>query len=118
MNRFTALILLFSCCCITSLHAQSPFQNPNQPHCASDEWQQQMAAQHPDFAKELEKYFAEAVPQLAQAEKTLEPLLTISVVVHIIHNGEPVGQGQNLFHTIFQQWIISLGCIHLLFFLS
>ncbi|GAB4241970.1 MAG: hypothetical protein Kow0027_00090 [Saprospiraceae bacterium] len=55
-----------------------------------------MAAQDPAFAKELEKYFAEAVPQLAQAEKTLEPLLTISVVVHIIHNGEPVGQGQNL----------------------
>ncbi len=96
MNRVTVLLILFTCFAFSLSRAQSSFQNPNLPHCASDEWHQQLAEQNPAFAKELANYFAEVVPKLAQAQKTLEPLLTVSVVVHIIHNGEPVGQGQNL----------------------
>lgn len=96
MNRVTAFLLCFLSIYSAPIFSQSSFQNANLPHCASDEWLQQMAETDPVFAKELERYLSEAVPQLAISEKTLEPLLTISVVVHVIHNGEPVGQGQNI----------------------
>ena len=96
MNRIIALSFLLVLIAAQLLTAQQSVFNPNQPHCASDEWHRQRAAEDPDFAKELERYFTETIPKLAQSGKTLEPLLTISVVVHIIHNGEPVGQGQNL----------------------
>lgn len=68
------------------------------PTCAFDELNEQHCKEDPAFEKELKKYLEEAIPALAVGEgKSVPgPLLTISVVVHIIHNGEPVGQGPNL----------------------
>lgn len=70
------------------------------PVCVFDEMNEQHSLENPDFAEELHQHLHEALPLLSasgNAEKSMvEPLLTISVVVHVIHNGEPIGQGQNL----------------------
>ncbi|MBI5917311.1 MAG: hypothetical protein HY842_18230, partial [Bacteroidetes bacterium] len=70
----------------------------NFPTCGFDEMNDQRAASDPVFQEEWQHFLEEVVPQLsAGSEKSMvQPLLTISVVVHVIHNGEPVGQGQNL----------------------
>ena len=71
--------------------------DPNLPACAFDELNQQESQSDPAFREELEKYLQETVPALSgQNRSSLEPLLTIPTVVHIIHNGEPVGQGANI----------------------
>lgn len=70
------------------------------PVCAFDELNDIRCQEDPVFKKELAKYLEEVVPALAagigEAKTVPGPLLTVSVVVHIIHNGEPVGQGANL----------------------
>jgi Pregnancy-associated plasma protein-A/SprB repeat/HYR domain len=74
--------------------------NPAVPVCAFDEFNQQLSEQNPVFAQELQQYLDEAVPLLSsgagQEKSILEPLLSISVVVHVIHSGEPVGTGENI----------------------
>ena len=74
-------------------HAHHPF-------CVFDEMNEQQALTDPDFAKELERYLQEVVPVLSEtsgaAKSTVPPLLTISVVVHVIHQGEPLGTGPNI----------------------
>ena len=56
--------------------------------------------ENPQLAKERQQFLQEAIPLLSAENQqdggVLEPLLSISVVVHVIHNGEPVGQGANL----------------------
>lgn len=89
-----------------SIIAGTPKQEPLHTHstvhpvCAFDEMNAQHCLENPNFEVEMERYLKEAVPMLSKngaAEKSmLEPLLTISVVVHVIHNGEPIGQGQNI----------------------
>ncbi len=69
------------------------------PVCAFDEMNELHRQSNPAFAEELKHYLEHAVPTLSAAspdKSMIEPLLTISVVVHVIHNGEPIGQGQNL----------------------
>ncbi|GEM_PF-1643125 len=69
------------------------------PICVFDEMNTKHAQEHPSFGEALKHYLETELPLLSasSADKSMvEPLLTISVVVHIIHNGEPIGQGQNL----------------------
>ena len=72
----------------------------NFPICVFDEINQQHALDDPGFQLELQHYLDEVVPVLSETsgmeKSTISPLLTISVVVHVIHSGEPVGQGQNI----------------------
>jgi hypothetical protein len=95
-------------------HAKSHFSGPNLvqppvaaapasvnfPICVFDEMNHQHALEDPGFQQELQQYLKEAVPVLSEtsgvAKSTVPPLLTISVVVHVIHNGEPIGTGQNI----------------------
>ncbi len=80
--------------------AESASSSPTFPICAFDEMNHKHAQEDPDFEQEMKHYLEEVVPTLSEvggAEKsTVPPLMTVSVVVHVIHNGEPVGQGQNL----------------------
>lgn len=70
------------------------------PSCGFDELNHQHSLENPAFEEELRQYIEEAMPLLSQTggldKSAVEPLLTIAVVVHVIHNGEPIGQGQNL----------------------
>jgi hypothetical protein len=73
---------------------------PAVPICAFDlinEWQAQT---DPDHQKQMQHYLEEVVPILSQLQgqekNTVQPLITISVTVHVIHNGVPIGQGQNI----------------------
>ena len=73
--------------------------NATIPVCAFDELNEQLASQNPAFAQEMQQYLGEAVGLLsagAGEKSVLEPLLSISVVVHVIHSGEPVGTGENI----------------------
>ncbi|MBI1223910.1 MAG: T9SS type A sorting domain-containing protein [Bacteroidetes bacterium] len=69
------------------------------PLCVFDEMNEQLKLANPDFAEQLKEYIEHALPALSAGspdKSVIEPLLTISVVVHVIHNGEPIGQGQNI----------------------
>lgn len=80
--------------------AEAAVSGLNYPVCAFDELNELHAAENPDFEKEMQRFVEEVVPALSSggglAKSTVLPVLTVSVVVHVIHNGEPVGQGQNL----------------------
>jgi hypothetical protein len=81
------------------LHSTQNANHERHPVCVFDEMNEAHSHVDPVFAKELEKHLKETLPQLSAngLDKSMaEPLLTISVVVHVIHNGEPVGQGQNI----------------------
>ncbi len=74
------------------------FNQVNQPQCAFDAANQALYHDDPHLKQEIQQYVKNAVPVLAAGNQTemVEELLSISVVVHIIHSGEPIGQGQNL----------------------
>jgi hypothetical protein len=67
--------------------------------CGTDRMSHMHSEENPDYAKDLEYFKEVVVPHLASL-KNQNPengnLLVIPTVVHIIHNGEPIGQGQNL----------------------
>ncbi len=92
MKHISIFFTLFIAC---------PWQLPAQasgPICGSDTYNQLLAQQDPTYALVLAKYTYEVTPHLSQpnSSETADTLITIPVVVHIIHNGEPVGSGQNL----------------------
>ena len=80
----------------------APFLNKDNLHravCGTEEWNELHAIQDPVFRQELEEWNQKVVPELSAAspEKSLvDTLISIPVVVHIIHQGEPIGTGQNL----------------------
>lgn len=66
-----------------------------------------LVAAHPEIAEELAAY-QRAVPELVEAgaaESRNGAVLTIPVVFHVIHGGQPVGSGPNLSVTRIQQQI-------------
>ncbi len=71
--------------------------SPNIPACAFDEMNEMQRLADPVFEQEWRGFLDETIPNLsAQQRNAIEPLMTISVVVHVIHSGEPIGQGSNL----------------------
>ncbi len=74
-------------------------QNNQSPRCALDALNEKRAQQDEQFRRELDYYLQEIVPRLSRTEsdyRSAEEIITIPVVVHVIHNGEPVGTGQNI----------------------
>lgn len=64
------------------------------PHCAFDELN---SIADPAIKQEVKEFLENAIPQLSSVERnSQEPLLSIAVVVHVIHEGEPIGTGRNL----------------------
>ena len=71
--------------------------SPNMPVCGFEAVTHQLCQDDPQVEQETRHFLDHAIPELsAQNRSALEPLMTISVVVHIIHSGEPVGQGANI----------------------
>lgn len=67
--------------------------------CGSDRMNHIHSENNPEFAKELQHFKEVVVPHLASINnQNVENgnLIVIPTVIHIIHDGEPVGQGQNL----------------------
>ncbi len=80
----------------------SPLTLPGQEKCATVQYNKQL---HPKAsASELEQHFErwmerkinERDTRQIQPNRVQSPTYTIPVVVHIIHNGEPVGTGSNI----------------------
>ncbi len=79
------------------IHLSSQTISPNSPRCAFDEINDAQRQTDPSFEEEWRGFLDETIPNLAAQERNaVEPLMTISVVVHIIHDGEPIGQDANL----------------------
>ena len=85
---FAALLLAFS-------------QGRAQKQCATMEMDSALRQKYPqmgtlnDFEQRLQRKMVEMKAQMANQRNTAE-VLVIPVVVHIVHNGEGVGQGRNL----------------------
>lgn len=89
----TAFFLLSGTLTSYSQTGTFPF-SPNYPHCAFDELNQAYGA---ELRQEIKDYVKHAVPDLAaQTRNAVEPLLSVAVVVHVIHEGEPIGSGRNI----------------------
>ncbi len=69
-----------------------------QDRCAFDYVQQQLIEQNPEYGAELAFYRQEILPQISQQanSRTVTTIVTIPVVVHVIHSGQPLGTGANL----------------------
>jgi hypothetical protein len=98
MNRITTFLsfifaLHFQLISQTSLTSQQV----NYPLCGTEILTQQQVENDPAYEQELQRFFEVAVPFLSGRDRSaVEPLISITVVVHVIHSGEPVGQGSNL----------------------
>ncbi|RMG81492.1 MAG: T9SS C-terminal target domain-containing protein [Bacteroidetes bacterium] len=64
--------------------------------CGTDRLGEKLSLEDPQYAKDLQFFKEVVVPKLAAHHAENGNILTIPTVVHIIHNGEPVGQGPNL----------------------
>ena len=68
----------------------------NSRKCLSYIKQQQLISQHPEFAKAVSARKVISEKKRSGKRTLSEALYTIPVVVHVVHNGEAVGQGQNI----------------------
>lgn len=91
LKTYTLFLFLGSILCSFPAYAQ---QDP----CAYDLVQQQLMAINPGYEAEINTYLQETLPQIRQdaASRTVTSVLTIPVVVHVIHAGQPLGTGANL----------------------
>jgi hypothetical protein len=79
------------------LIAQKIEKTPNPHRCYTMEADAQLRAKFPEIGtlEDMEKYISNAVAHYKQkASRTT--VYTIPVIVHVIHNGESVGSGQNI----------------------
>jgi len=70
-----------------------------QAPCGLETVQQQLMEQNPAYHAEVDHYLDTVLPQLARegaASRTIDAVLTIPVVVHVIHTGQSIGNGANL----------------------
>ncbi|MFT4759696.1 MAG: hypothetical protein ACI9XO_004215 [Paraglaciecola sp.] len=51
---------------------------------------------HPELAAEWDKYLNVVLPYLSENPPESSSILTIPIVFHIIHEGEPIGTGRNI----------------------
>jgi PKD repeat protein len=108
MKRFYRLVFLLFC-------ALSGWVAQAQPEpCATMQMDSILRARNPrmgslnDFEQLLQKKIQER-EELRKAGRTTLEVLTIPVVVHIVHNGEAVGQGRNLSPAQIQSQIETLN---------
>lgn len=66
----------------------------NARKCLSHFKQQQLMAKNPAYAKAVAQ--RKTIPNSTGKRTLSEAIYTIPVVVHVIHNGEAIGQGQNI----------------------
>ena len=66
--------------------------------CGIDAATDRLAKNNPDYAREVAEFKKNIVPAFSkmQSDRSVAPIIYIPVVVHVIHNGEPVGTGANI----------------------
>lgn len=94
---FSIIALAFTSLSVTSqthLHTHNGFVR-----CATVEYDQIRRNQHPEIGTKLEfeAWISQEIRQFKQQKANNRlPVLTIPVVVHVIHNGDAVGSGENI----------------------
>lgn len=83
-----------------------------QPRCATDNLPQNL--NRPESISELQHWISKQVEkskltQKIPGEGERKAILTVPVVFHIIHNGEPIGSGTNLSDERIQQQLVTLN---------
>lgn len=84
--------LLFSCSIFSLCLAQ-------QAPCGYEAIQQQLMQSNPSYKAEVKAYLEETLPRMSRennASRTIDAVITIPVVVHVIHTGQSIGNGANL----------------------
>jgi hypothetical protein len=103
----TLLILTFSLFGVTSTIAQDvKGQSPtNYTRCSSTEYEQELRSRNPNrkSTEDFEKWIAPFVSEInkqrlsnASAKNPSNSVIKIPVVIHIIHNGDALGTGENI----------------------
>lgn len=87
MKRTFSIILLFFLF-IGTLAAQRT--------CASQDYFLEQMEKHPEMRHKLESFKSSLEKRKREAEARNFTVVTIPVVFHIVHNGDPVGTGENL----------------------
>ncbi|NNE28090.1 MAG: hypothetical protein HKN16_00535, partial [Saprospiraceae bacterium] len=72
-----------------------PAFSQEKPSCGFDPIHQGKMDLDPDYKKWVEDY-KRALPQISSLQDRGEETIRIACVVHVIHNGEPIGTGQNI----------------------
>ncbi len=101
LNSFLLLCISFlSINILMAQHDQLTNHTDHHDHdrCGFIHATQRMLDVDPDYAQKLDDYMKKGLPMLSSGEhaKSVAPTITIPVVVHVIHNGEPVGSGANI----------------------
>ena len=105
--------LIIFLCSVHTLNAQTIDDRFSKDHvindlgnerCQINQVQSKLATADPIYAAELKKYLEEGVPSLSKMENNARsaPIITIPVVFHIVHNGEPIGTGPNISDALIQ----------------
>ena len=96
--RYVSFLLILS---VSSLII--PTKLLAQRNCGTVEYQQQLQEQNPGYenTEQFEEWLKQRIddknrPQNLRLFSVKEPLLQIPVVVHVVHNGEPYGEGSNI----------------------
>lgn len=89
MNKLQLLLFFLGWSIPTILSGQ---ESP----CGFDEVQFKLTQRNAAYQSEVEKYQQQVLPVLQSQSRTVEEVVTIPVVVHVIHTGQSVGVGANL----------------------
>ena len=74
----------------------TPVDISQHPVCGFDLHNHLEDEAHPELAAEWQKYLYTALPYLSENPPESSTILTIPIVFHVIHEGEPVGTGRNI----------------------
>ena len=95
--KFICFAMVFSCLSITAQEKNvEQFRN-----CTTDEYNAQLLIDNPKMMGS-EAFERQLAPKVAEIKRQLESgssralQFTIPVVIHVIHNGEPIGIGANI----------------------
>ena len=92
-NRITSCLFFIFFISISLFGQFSPYT----PSCAFDEMNLHEGQNHPHVIEEIREFKEHCIPLLSSHDRSaVEPIMTISVVVHVIHSGEPIGEGANI----------------------
>ncbi len=85
-----SLLFLFAVLCGTPLYSQ------HQMHCGFDHWIDRQVGQDPEFLRTLELQETQITNLQRHFRRSANVEITIPVVVHVMHIGQPVGQAVNI----------------------
>ncbi len=101
MRKINVLFILISVVGNTLAFAQEDVKKPHLIRCGSTEYNNALLNQFPnmmgsDIFENRLKQYVDAYKLQRSATSSKLAVITIPVVVHVLHNGEPIGVGPNL----------------------